>query len=316
MVLLVYVDDIILTGSNTKMLDEFVTQLGNQFAIKDLGDLNYFLGIQVQRFKDGIFLSQSKYVADLLQTTDMADCKPVSTPMSIKPTTSAHGDALYHDITNYRKIVGTLQYLTLTQPDLASAVNVVCQHMHAPTNAHFMMVKRILRYLKGTISMGLRILKDSSLALYAFSDADWAGCATTRRSTTGYCTFLGSNCVSWSAKKQPTVSRSSAEAEYRALASTTAELTKVSFILRDIGIYQNRPQILFCDNISALHMTVNPVFHSRTKHIDIDYHFVREKVALGTLTTKFVPSSQQVADIFTKPLARSHFDGLKCKLGL
>lgn len=316
MIMLIYVDDIVLTGSNTAMLDEFVTQLGAQFAIQDLGDLHYFLGIQVQRFKDGIFLSQSKYMTDLLNNTNMADCKPVSTPMSTKPISSAYGDAPYSDVTYYRKIVGTLQYLSLTRPDIAFAVNVVCQFMHAPTNAHFMMVKRILRYLKGTISMGLRILKESTLHLYAFSDADWAGCPTTRRSTTGYCTFLGSNCISWSAKKQPTVSRSSAEAEYRSLASTTAELTWVSFILRDIGIYQERPQILFCDNISALHMTVNPVFHSRTKHIAIDYHFVREKVALGTLTTQFVPSAQQVADIFTKPLSRSHFDELKCKLGL
>jgi hypothetical protein len=171
-------------------------------------------------------------------------------------------------------------------------------------------------YVKGTISLGLRIVQHSSLDLYAFSDADWAGCPTTCRSTTGFCTFLGSNYISWSAKKQPTVSRSSAEAEYRAMASTSAELTWISFILCDIGLYQSRPPILFCDNLSALHMTINPVFHSRTKHIAIDYHFVRKKVALGSLTTQFIPSSSQVANIFTKPLSRAVFDGLKYKFGL
>ena len=188
--------------------------------------------------------------------------------------------------------------------------------MHAPTNEHFQMVKRILRYIKGALSLGVRILHHSNLDLFAFSDADWAGCLVTRRSTTGFCTFLGSNCISWSAKKQPTVSRSSTEAEYRAMASTAAELTWVSFILRDIGLYQAQPPTLFCDNLSALHMSINPILHARTKHIAIDYHFVREKVALGTLITRFVPSSSQLADLFTKPLSRVTFDGLKSKLGL
>uniref|UniRef100_A0A2N9FFL0 Reverse transcriptase Ty1/copia-type domain-containing protein n=1 Tax=Fagus sylvatica TaxID=28930 RepID=A0A2N9FFL0_FAGSY len=232
--------------------------------------------------------------------TRMTDCKPSPTPMASKQPHLANHDDLFPDITEYRRIVGILQYLTLTRPNLCYVVNSVCQHMHAPTYGHFQMVKRILRYVKGTISLSLRIIQHISLNLYAFSDADWAGCPTTRRSTTSFYTFLGSNCISWSAKKQPTVSRSSAEAEYRAMASTSAELTWISFILRDIGLYQSRPPVLFCDNLSSLHMTINPVFHSRTKHIAIDYHFVREKVALGTLTTQFIPSSSQVADILYK----------------
>jgi hypothetical protein len=255
-------------------------------------------------------------MTDLLAHTNMLDCKPVATPMATKRVSLSHAEELYSDITEYRRIVGTLQYLTLTRPDLSYAVNTVCQYMHAPTNEHFQMVKRILRYVKGTRSLGVRILRHSSLDLFAFSDADWAGCPITQRSTTGFCTFLGSNCISWSAKKQPTISRSSTEAEYRAMASTAAELTWVSFILRDIGLYQAQPLTLFCDNLFALHMSVNPVLHARTKHIAIDYHFVREKVALGTLITRFVPSSSQLADRFTKPLSRVTFDGLKSKLGL
>uniref|UniRef100_A0A2N9GS34 Reverse transcriptase Ty1/copia-type domain-containing protein n=1 Tax=Fagus sylvatica TaxID=28930 RepID=A0A2N9GS34_FAGSY len=281
LILLVYVDDIILTGSCSTLLAAF-----------------------------------SKYMSDLLHHTTMLDCKPVATPMASKQPCVADPDSPYKDVTEYRQIVGTLQYLTLTWPDLSYAVNSVCQYMHAPTNAHYQMVKRILRYVKGTLSLGVRILRESSLDLYAFSDADWAGCPTTRCSTTGFCTFLGSNCISWSAKKQPTVSRSSTEAEYRAMASTAAELTWISFILRDIGVSQAQPPVLFCDNLSALHMSVNPVLHARTKHIAIDYHFVREKVALGSLLTRFVPSSLQIADLFTKPLSRAVFDGLKTKLGL
>ncbi|OMO55039.1 ABC/ECF transporter, transmembrane component [Corchorus capsularis] len=154
------------------------------------------------------------------------------------------------------------------------------------------------------------------MQLSAFSDADWAGCPTTRRSTTGFCTYLGKNCISWVAKKQPTVSRSSTEAEYRAFASAAAELCWLIFVLRDIGLHLTEPPILYSDNLSALHMTLNPVFHARTKHIEIDYYFVREQVAAGTLVTMFVPSINQVADIFTKALPRHLYDEFRAKLGL
>ncbi|EXC01672.1 Luminal-binding protein 2 [Morus notabilis] len=179
---------------------------------------------------------------------------------------------------------------------------------------HLKVVKRILRYLKGTQDYGLRFVSNSPISLYAFSDADWAGCSTTRRSTTGFCVFLRANCVSWCSKKQPTIARSSSEAEYRSMASTTVELTWLTFLLRDIGISLRKPPQLFCDNLSALYMSVNPLFHARTKHIEIDYHFVREKVAMGTLVTRYVPSSLQPADIFTKPLSKATFTFLRNKL--
>ncbi|OMO89257.1 hypothetical protein CCACVL1_07965 [Corchorus capsularis] len=314
--LLLYVDDIILTGSNSHFLRDFIAALGREFSMKDLGPLHYFLGVSVTPFDGGILLHQAQYARELLDRALMHNCKPISTPMATKSGSSPNDDALYSDAPFYRSIVGGLQYLTFTRPDICYSVNYLCQFMHQPTNLHFRLVKRLLRYVQGTIDYGIRLLRHQPLELCGFSDADWAGCSLTRRSTTGYCTYLGGNCISWSAKKQPTVARSSTEAEYRALASAAAEMTWLSFVLRDIGVYLKKPPVLFSDNISALHMTINPVFHARTKHIEIDYHFVREKVSAGSLVTQFVSSSNQVADVFTKALPRHALLLLRVKLGL
>ncbi|KAJ8755821.1 hypothetical protein K2173_024366 [Erythroxylum novogranatense] len=192
------------------------------------------------------------------------------------------------DPTHFCGLVGSLQYLTLTRPDLSYSVNFVSQFMQHPTMSHFKCLRRILRYLKGTIHYGLSF--SASLVLSAFSYADWAGCPTTRRSTTGYCTFLGSNIISWCAKKQQTVARSSTEAEYRSLAHAAAELTWLGYILDDLRIQPTRPPVLYGDNLSALHLTVNPVLYTRSKHVALDYHYVRERVAQGVLITKYNPS--------------------------
>uniref|UniRef100_A0A2N9I850 Reverse transcriptase Ty1/copia-type domain-containing protein n=1 Tax=Fagus sylvatica TaxID=28930 RepID=A0A2N9I850_FAGSY len=272
-------------------------------------------GIEVLPFSGGLFLSQQKYARDLLARSSMTGCNPIGTPLAPKHNLR-RDDPIIVDATNYRSIVGALQYITLTRPDLTHAVNLVCQFMHQPGASHFQAVKRILRYLQGTLDYGLRLLSRSSLSLYGFSDADWAGCPDTRHSTTGYCIYLGANCISWASKKQATVSRSSAEAEYRSMSTTTAELTWLLYLLRDIGIHLPNPPVLFCDNTSALHMTVNPVFHARTKHIELDVHFVREKVAASALVTRFVPTHLQIADIFTKALSKDSFQRLRSKLGV
>lgn len=216
----------------------------------------------------------------------------------------------------YRIIVGSLQYLTLTRPDITHTVNLTSQFMQYPNSEHFHAVKRILRYVRGTVQLELRLIEMSPLRLCGYSDADWGGCSTARRSTIGYTIYLGANCISWASKKQHPVARSSAEAEYRALASTAAEITWITYILRYIGVTLTIAPILFCDNLSALYMTVNPVLHDRTKHVEMDYHFVREKVARGQLITHFVRSQDQLADIHTKALTKQQFAAFRSKLGV
>lgn len=314
-IFLLYVDDMITTGDCKEFLEWFIKQLGTAFAMKDLGFLHYFLSIEVTKTARGLHLCQHKYANDLLARADLSVCKPTSTPMVLRKSLNSL-TADYSNPTLYRSIVGGLQYLTITRPDISYSVNYVCQQMAKPSIEHFQDVKRTLRYVRGTTTQGIQIFSSGSPTLSALFDSDWAGCPSTRRSTTDFCTFLGNTCISWSAKKQPTVARSSAEAEYRALASTAAELTWLSYVLRDIGAYISAPPILYCDNLSALYMTVNSVFHARTKHIQVDYHYFWEKVALGSLVTKFISSSEQLADLLTKSLPKLHFRMLCSKLGL
>ncbi|KAE8692073.1 hypothetical protein F3Y22_tig00110860pilonHSYRG00043 [Hibiscus syriacus] len=207
----------------------------------------------------------------------------------------------------FRSLAGALQYLTLTRPDLSYSVNSICQYMHASTTDHFRALKRILRYVKGTYHYGLQLSRDSSSTLLGYSDADWAGCPVTRCSTTGYTVYFGQSLISWCSKKQTIVARSSAEVEYRALASVAAELSWALQLLRELHITLFSPPRLLCDNQSAIFMASNPVTKSRFKHIDIDYHFVRELVARRVLSLGFVPSHLQLADVFTKGVPKLQF---------
>jgi hypothetical protein len=187
--------------------------------------------------------------------------------------------------------------------------------MSAPRTLHLVAAKRILRYLKGSLEFGLLFRHSTSpLTIKAYSDADWAGCPDSRRSTTGFCVFLGSNLISWTAKKQPTVSRSSAEAEYRSLAHVCAETTWVSHMLQELHLPTSAPITLLCDNLSTTYMASNPVFHARTKHIELDYHFIRERILSRSHRVQFVPSPDQLADIFTKGLHKHRFQLLRSNL--
>ena len=210
------------------------------------------------------------------------------------------------DATSYRSLVGALQYLTFTRPDLSFAIQQACQFMGEPTQNHLQAFKCILRYLKGTLHYGLAFTPGFP-SFSAYYDADWAGDPVDCRSIFGIVVFFGNCPITWSAKKQSTISRSSTEAKYRALASIAAELFWIRMLLRDLGIFLSNPPLLWCDNVSALAIASNPVFHARTKHIEVDYHFVCEKVLRKDLLVKFISSNDKLVDIFTKGLSSSRF---------
>ncbi|XP_057514981.1 uncharacterized mitochondrial protein AtMg00810-like [Actinidia eriantha] len=220
--ILVYVDDILITGSSSSLIESIISNMSSSFALKNLGSLHYFLGIEVLNVPQGLFLSQVKYATDLLTKVGMKDCKPSGSPSSLKSSVVVD-DPLFDKLELYKSLVGSLQYLILTRPELSFSMNMVCQFMYCPRLSHFIAVKQILRYIKGTLHQGLLFTK-GSLNLSAYSDADWAGNSLDKRSTSGYCVFLGDNLIFWSAKKQPTVARSSTEAEYKALANAASKL--------------------------------------------------------------------------------------------
>lgn len=311
--MLIYVDDIIIAGSCQRTVEKLLKQLRNSFTVKDLGELSYFLGIEVTKGSDGIALTQTKYVTDLLQKVNMQNCKGSSTPMSSSDKLSKNAGTILTEAEAfvYRSTVGALQYLSLTPPDISFAVNKACQFLSAPTDVHWSAVKRVLRYVKETLKVGLSIRRSQSTKLSVYTDVDWAGCPDDRRSSGGYAVFYGPNLISWSSRKQPTVSRSSTEAEYKAIANGTAEVTWLQSILRELGVFQGQAPILWCDNLGATFLTANPVFHARTKHIEIDFHFVREKVSAGALKVRFISTRDQIADIFTKALGKEAFDRMK-----
>ncbi|KAM1173979.1 hypothetical protein ACFX2J_026400 [Malus domestica] len=262
----------------------------------------------------GFFLNQRKYVLDLLKEANMSDAKPVPTPLDVKLKLSLEGQPL-PNISYYQRLVGKLIYLTITRPDITYAVSIVSQFMHSPTMEHFNLVKRILRYLKGSVGRGIIMKNNASTQITGYCDADWVGNSIDRKSTTGYCTFVGGNLVSWKSKKQTVVARSSAEAEYRAMASTACELIWLKGLLCDLGVFNHQSMSLFCDNQAAMHIASNPVFHERTKHIEVDCHYVRTQVQSQVIQTHFVRSSDQLADLFTKSLASHQFQLLLGKLG-
>ncbi|KAD4180455.1 hypothetical protein E3N88_29046 [Mikania micrantha] len=244
--MLVYVDDIVLTGNNPAVIDTIVKHLQQHFALQDLGALSYFLGIEVLPKGSHLLLSQKKYVLDLLQKAGLSQSKPVSSPCSTSVTLTREDSPLFNNPVRYQQIVGTANH-------------------------------------------GLLLQRSASFTLHAYTDADWAGSSDDRRSTGGYAIYLGKNLVSWSARKQQTVFRSSTESEYKALANTVAELTWLEALLSELNVAMKSTPVLWCDNLGATYLSANPVFHARTKHIEVDFHFFREKVAQGKLLVQFIP---------------------------
>ncbi|KAA0057585.1 Beta-galactosidase [Cucumis melo var. makuwa] len=315
-ILIVYVDDIVLTEDDQTEISLLKQRMGNEFEIKDLGNLKYFLGMEVARSKEGISVSQRKYTLDLLTETSMLGCRPADTPIEFNCKLGNSDDQVPVDKEQYQCLVGKLIYLSHTRPDISFVVSVVSQFMQVSYEKHMEAVNRILRYLKNTPGKGLMFRKTNRKTIEAYTDSDWARSVIDRKSTSGYCTFVWGNLVTWRSKKQSVVASSSAEAEYRAMSLGICEEIWLQKVLSDLHQECETPLKLFCDNKAAISIANNPVQHDRTKHVEIDRHFIKERLDSGSICIPYILSSQQIADVLTKGLLRPHFDLCVSKLRL
>ncbi|XP_057959488.1 uncharacterized mitochondrial protein AtMg00810-like [Malania oleifera] len=313
-ILIVYVDDIILIGDDTVEMERLKKVLASEFEVKDLRQMRYFLGMEVARSAKGISVSQRKYILDLLTETGMLGCKPSETPIEVVKRVEDCGIPVKKE--RYQRLVGKLIYRLHTRPDITFAVSVVSQHMHSPKKTHLDAVYKILRYFKGSPGKRLFFKKCESKEVEIFTDADWAGSTEDRRSTTRYCTFVWENLVTWRSKKQNVVAQSCVEAEFRAVAQGICEGLWLLKLLEELQIPVKFPIKLYCDNKAIISISLNPVQDDRTKHVEVDQHFIKEKVEEGTIYLTYVPTKEQTADIFIKGLAHQSFDDFICKLDM
>nr|KYP36800.1 Copia protein [Cajanus cajan] len=313
---LVYVDDLVVAGNHSKAIMAFKAYLSICFHMKDLGPLKYFLGIEVARSPTGIFLCQCKYTLDIISECGLLGAKPVGFPLEQNHNLALTTDTPISDPERYRRLIGRLIYLTVTRPELSYCVHILAQFMQNPLQAHWDAALRVVRYLKGHPGQGIILQSNCDLQLYGWCDSDWASCPLPRRSLTGWIVFLGQSPISWKTKKQHIVSRSTAEAEYHSMATTTCELKWLKALLSSLGIDHPRPMRLYCDSQAALHIAANQVFHERTKHIEVDCHFIRNELLHGNIITQHVPTTTQLADILTKALGKKQFDSFLRKLGI
>ncbi|PNX83829.1 beta-galactosidase [Trifolium pratense] len=315
--LIIYVDDMVVTGNDPEERKALQEHLSREFEMKDLGFLKYFLGIEVSRSKKGIFLSQRKYALDLLQETGMSACQPATSPMEEGLKLHNITDQVSCDKGRYQRLVGKLMYLAHTRPDLAYALSIVSQFMHNPCEQHMNAVMHILRYLKSAPGKGILFTKNEKHEdIDVYTDADWAGALDDRRSTSGYFSFVGGNLVTWRSKKQNVVARSSAEAEFRGMALGLCEALWLKHLLEDLGYPQRQPIHLYCDNKAACDIAHNPVQHDRTKHVEVDRFFIKEKLDAKILELPKIRSEDQLADMLTKAVSSKVFLKYLHKLGM
>eukprot|EP00253_Pinus_taeda_P004113 PITA_04113 len=279
LVILVYLDDLIFASNNDEMSHEFSQNMSKQFEMSMIGELSYFLGLQVFQTMAGMFISQAKYLKNMLKRYGMEDCALKSTPMTTNCKLSKDDDSPPVDATHYRSTIGALLYLIAMRPNIMQAIGMVGRFQSAPKQSHLTTVKRIRKYLKRTLDFGLWYPKSSTLTVTAYTNADWAGSVDDRKITSGNAFFLGDYLVSWLSKKQTFISLSTAEAEYIDVTDCCTQILWMKEALKDVNIGTNKPITIYCDNTSAINLSRNPVMHSKTKHIPIKYHFVREQVA-------------------------------------
>ncbi|GJY73389.1 putative ribonuclease H-like domain-containing protein [Tanacetum coccineum] len=307
-------DDIIFGSTNKSWCDEFEALMQSRFQMSSMGELTFFLGLQVKQKKEGIFISQEKYVAEILKKFDLVHVKAAITPMETKLPLTKDEEAFDVDVHLYRSMIGSLMYLTASRPDIMYAVCVCSRFQVTPKTSHLNAVKRIFKYLKGKPNLGLWYPRDSPLNLEAFSDSDYGGSNLDRKSTTGGCQFLGQRLISWQCKKQTIVATSTTEAEYVAAANCCGQVLWVQNQLLDYGFNFMNTKI-HIDNESTICIVKNPVYHSKTKHIEIRHHFIRDCYEKKLISVEKIHTDLNVADLLTKPFDGPRFNYLVVSIG-
>lgn len=313
-IMMIYVDDLIIAASCKDILTEIKSTLSSRFKMKDFGTISYFLGIEFKITENCIEMNQCRYAEKILSKFNMSNCKPKAVPcdLNINNCCLNKDSKELEDPRMFREIIGNLLYLmTCTRPDICFAVSKLSQFLSKPTYEHLNLSKTVLKYLKGTVNHGLKFVKsEEPLQLIGYCDSDWGSSTVDRRSISGYC-FKLSNCgslISWRSKKQPTVALSTCEAEYIALTFAIQEGKFVRSVLCDLLNNELIPINLYCDNQGSIKLAKNPINHQRSKHIDIRYHYIRTEVTLGNVFLHYIPSGDNVADIYTKPVSKNTFE--------
>jgi len=315
LILCLYVDDVIFTRSNLKMIGDFKHITMKEFEMIDLGLMSYFLGIEVIQGDDGIFIHQMKFAIAFLKKFKMEGSNSIKTPIESGIKLTKEGDGRTIDATYFKQIVGSLRYLTCTRPDICYVVGLVRQYMESPRQVHLQVVKRIMRYIKDTTIFGLFYSSSKKIVIVGYSDSDWGGDSDGRKSTNGNCFMIGKTVCFWSSKKQSIVALSTCETEYVATTSACQSVW-LNNIMTQIGFNLDVPIKIYVDNVSAINLAKNPVFHQRSKHIDIRYHFLRDQVGKNMIKLEYCRSEYQIADILTKPLKINAFIKLRDLLGM
>lgn len=318
MYVLMYVDDLIVVHESDDAVVKFAKLMNKHFTVNDLGEVSYYLGIQIEREADGSFLlSQSAKIAAILDQFGMKDTKGVSTPMDTAyPKLEGEYDLL-PDNELYRKAVGAMLYVaTTTRPDIAAAIGILCRRVSNPRQRDWHALKRVMKYLKKTVDLKLKICADNNVELSGYADADWAGDTVDRKSTSGYFYKLGEVPVSWSSKKQVSVALSSTEAEYVSAAYTSQEAVWLRQLLTDLGIPLEQATTIYEDNQGCIKLANSEKLNARTKHIDVRHHYLRDLVDRNVINLVYCETDRMIADALTKPLPRPKFEELRRLMSL
>ncbi|GJS41571.1 retrovirus-related pol polyprotein from transposon TNT 1-94 [Tanacetum coccineum] len=311
----IYVDDIIFSSTCQDMCDEFAKIMHDELEMSMMGELNFFLGLQIKQMEDGIFFNQSKYIKEMLKKFGLEDFKPMKTPMSSDTKLMKDEECESVDSTKYLGMIGSLLYLTASRLDIMFSVCLCARFQEAPKTYHLKVVKRIFRYIKGTTHLGLWYPKGTGIETVVYADSDHAGDYVDRKSTCGICTFVGCCLTSWFSKKQTALAISTTEAEYVSAEKACQQALWMKQALIDYDIRLDDVPIM-CDNKGAIDLSENPMQHSRTKHIEICHHFLRDNVQKGHISIEKVPFVNNITDILTKPHKRESFNYLRLGLGM